>query len=90
MLLRLVDYLKSRRITALFTNLTAGGGHPEETDAAISSMIDTWLLLQQVREDRHRLRTLEIIKSRGMPHSDQICHFRLTPDGIALEAGVRN
>jgi circadian clock protein KaiC len=90
MLLRLVDYLKSRRITALFTNLTAGGDHPEETDAAISSMIDTWLLLQQVREGRHRLRTLEIIKSRGMPHSDLICYFRLTPDGIALEADIRS
>lgn len=90
MLLRLVDYLKARRITALFTNLTAGGSHPEETDAAISSMIDTWLLLQQVREEQHRLRTLEIIKSRGMPHSDQICHFRITADGIALEPAERH
>lgn len=86
MLLRLVDHLKSRGITALFTNLTAGGAHPEETDTAISSLIDTWLLLRQIHLAQHRQRTLEIIKSRGMAHSDRICIFALTADGIALEA----
>ncbi|MEX2480375.1 MAG: circadian clock protein KaiC [Gammaproteobacteria bacterium] len=86
MLLRLVDYLKSRHITALFTNLTAGGDHPEETDTAISSLIDTWLLLQRIHVAQHRQRTLEIIKSRGMAHSDRISAFRLTAHGIALEA----
>jgi len=83
---RLVDYVKSRHITALFTNLTAGGAHPEETDTAISSLIDTWLLLRQIRVAQHRQRTLEIIKSRGMAHSDRVCAFHLTPHGIALAA----
>ena len=48
MLLRLIDFLKSKQITALFTHLTSGGGATEATDVGISSLIDTWLLVRDV------------------------------------------
>lgn len=46
MLLRLVDALKLKGITSFFTNLTAGGGAQAQTEVAISSLIDTWLLVR--------------------------------------------
>jgi circadian clock protein KaiC len=84
MLLRLVDVLKLRCITALFTSLTTGGHSLEQTDVAISSLIDTWLLVRDMESGGERNRGLYILKSRGMAHSNQIREFSLTAQGIAL------
>jgi circadian clock protein KaiC len=85
MLLRLVDFLKSKRITALFTNLTHGGNHSEATDVGISSLIDTWLLVRDIELGGERNRGLYVLKSRGMKHSNQIREFIMTAEGIQLE-----
>ncbi len=84
MLMRLVDFLKMKQITGLFTNLTAGGGALEQTDIAISSLIDTWLLLRDIEIGGERNRGLYILKSRGMAHSNQIREFLITDHGIEL------
>lgn len=84
MLMRLVDYLKFKQITALFTSLTAGGEALERTDVAISSLIDTWLLLTDIESGGERNRGLYILKSRGMAHSNQIREYLLTDQGIEL------
>ena len=85
MLLRLVDYLKSQRITALFTSLTAlDSGTLEQTDVGISSVMDTWLLLRDIELGGERNRGLYVLKSRGMAHSNQIREFLLTDNGIDL------
>lgn len=84
MLLRLVDALKLRQITAFFTSLTAGGSALEQTDVAISSLIDTWLLVRDLESGGERNRGLYILKSRGMRHSNQIREFSLTAQGIEL------
>lgn len=84
MLLRIVDYLKMRNITAMFTSLTNGGKNQELTDMAISSLIDTWLLLRDIEIGGERNRGLYILKSRGMDHSNQIREFKLTDKGIDL------
>jgi circadian clock protein KaiC len=84
MLLRLVDYLKMKGITAFFTSLTAGDGGVEITDVYISSLIDTWLLLRDIEIGGERNRGLYVLKSRGMEHSNQIREFRLTNQGIEL------
>jgi circadian clock protein KaiC len=84
MLLRLVDYLKMRGITAFFTSLTAAGNTTEITDVYISSLIDTWLLLRDIEIGGERNRGLYVLKSRGMEHSNQIREFRLTNHGIEL------
>ena len=46
MLIRLVDFLKVQQITSLFTNLTLGGEPEERTGEAISSLMDTWIVLR--------------------------------------------
>jgi circadian clock protein KaiC len=85
MLLRLIDFLKSRQITAVFVNLTAGGNAWERTDLGISSLIDTWILLRDIELAGERNRGLYVLKSRGMKHSNQIREFLLTSDGIELK-----
>jgi circadian clock protein KaiC len=84
MLLRLVDFLKSKRITALFTHLTHGGDHTEATDVGISSLMDSWLLVRDIELGGERNRGLYVLKSRGMKHSNQIREFVITPEGIEL------
>jgi circadian clock protein KaiC len=85
MLLRLIDMLKSRQITAMFVNLTAGGDAWEKTDVGVSSLIDTWILLRDIELAGERNRGLYVLKSRGMKHSNQIREFIITAEGIRLE-----
>jgi circadian clock protein KaiC len=84
MLLRLVDFLKMKNITAFFASLSDAGATQEFTDTAISSLIDTWLLLRDIEIGGERNRGLYILKSRGMDHSNQIREFLLTDHGIEL------
>jgi circadian clock protein KaiC len=84
MLMRLVDFLKQQQITGLFTSLTSGGDAIEQTDVAISSLIDTWLLLRNIELGGERNRGVYVLKSRGMAHSNQIREFLLTEHGIEL------
>ncbi|MCJ7554724.1 MAG: circadian clock protein KaiC [Ignavibacteriaceae bacterium] len=84
MLLRLVDFLKMKRVTAFFTSLTSETAGMEIPDVHISSLIDTWLLVRDLEIGGERNRGLYILKSRGMAHSNQIREFRLTNHGIEL------
>lgn len=84
MLTRLVDFLKSRGITALFTSLTSDSSNPENTEVGISSLMDTWLLLRNLEANGERNRGLYVLKSRGMAHSNQIREFALSDQGAKL------
>ena len=85
MLLRLVDFLKSQQITALFTSLSSPDmKNLEQTDVGISSIMDSWLLLRDIELGGERNRGLYVLKSRGMAHSNQIREFVLTDKGIDL------
>jgi circadian clock protein KaiC len=84
MLLRLVDFMKMKQITAFFTSLTSANENIEITGVYISSLIDTWLLLRDIEIGGERNRALYVLKSRGMSHSNQIREFKLTNDGIKL------
>jgi hypothetical protein len=87
MLTRLVDFLKTRQITAIFTSLTAGSGTLEANEADISSLMDTWVLLKTIEVGGELNRALYVLKSRGMAHSNQIREFLLTDDGLRLLDG---
>lgn len=84
MVLRLVDALKSKQVTALFTNLTHGNLDEARTDITISSLMDSWLLLYNREKNGEHNRQLYLLKSRGMAHSNQVREFLLTGDGIRL------
>jgi circadian clock protein KaiC len=84
MLTRLIDFLKINQITSLFNTLTTSGGPLEQSEVGISSLTDTWLLLRAIEINGERNRGLYVLKSRGMPHSNQIREFLLTDKGISL------
>ena len=84
MLTRLIDYLKLERITAVLTCLTNANHGLENTDADVSSLADTWLLLRDIELGGERNRAMYILKSRGMAHSNQLREFLLSEKGIEL------
>ena len=84
MLIRLLDMLKERQITALFTSLSQASGNLEKSEVGISSLMDTWILLRDVELNGERNRCIYALKSRGMPHSNQVREFLLTSQGIKL------
>jgi circadian clock protein KaiC len=89
MLTRLIDFLKTRAVTALFTSLTSSAEVAETTETLISSLMDTWILVAIDTLDNQRNRKLYVLKSRGMPHSDEVRPFRFTSKGIELIPSTR-
>jgi circadian clock protein KaiC len=84
MLTRLIDFLKSRQITAMLTSLTSGGHDVEDSEVDVSSLMDAWLLVKNIEYNGERNRGLYILKARGIGHSNQIREFLLTDHGIQL------
>jgi len=84
MLLRLMDDMKRKGITAFVNDLTAGGAFHEASDIGISSLTDTWLLLRDIERRGERSHALYVLKSRGMKHSNQIREFLLSDEGVVL------
>jgi circadian clock protein KaiC len=83
MVLRLVDFLKARNVTALFTHLGVSTENIT-TELQISSLMDTWLLLYNRESNGEHNRQLYLLKARGMGHSNQVREFIMSPDGIRL------
>lgn len=85
MLVRLIDFFKMQEITALLTSLTNGDEFLEQTSVDISSIVDTWLLLRDLELEGERNRVINVLKSRGMAHSNQLREFLLTSHGVELQ-----
>ncbi len=83
-LMRLIDFLKKHQITALFTSLVSGAVIEEDSQVGVSSLMDTWLLLRNVEFNGERNRTLYVVKSRGMHHSNQVREFLIGRGGLDL------
>ena len=85
MLTRFVDYLKTEHITVLFTAaITVGSIARNPSDEGISSMVDTWIMVQDVEFEDERNRSLYVMKSRGMNHSKEVREFIISSKGINL------
>ena len=84
MLSRLIDHFKSNGVTTFFTSLVAKGSYEENSGVGISSLMDTWLQLEDIEKSGEHNRGLFILKSRGMAHSNQIREFLLSDRGIDL------
>jgi circadian clock protein KaiC len=84
MVTRLVDYLKAGQVTTLFTSLTQGGHALQQSEASMSSLMDSWLLLQDFEGNGERNRVLYVLKARGMAHSNQVREFLISDRGIDL------
>lgn len=87
MLTRLIDLLKTHKITAMFTNLSLSG--EEITSTEISSLMDAWLSLKEIEVDGARQRVMYVLKARGMAHSNRVHRFTISDQGIQIEDEVR-
>jgi circadian clock protein KaiC len=83
-LLRMIDLLKGRGITAVFTSLRLEKSGDQADDLGVSSLMDVWIKLLHIEANGERSRTLYVIKSRGMRHSHQVREFLMSGEGIAL------
>jgi len=91
MLTRFVDYLKTEQITVMFTAaITLGSIERNPSDEGISSMVDTWMMVQDVESGGERTRSLYVMKSRGMVHSKEVREFIISSKGITLTPFVRS
>jgi circadian clock protein KaiC len=84
MVTRLIDFLKGGQVTSLFTSLTHGGHALQQSEIAMSSLMDSWLLLQDFEGNGERNRVLYVLKARGMAHSNQVREFLISNRGIDL------
>ncbi|HYV83903.1 MAG TPA: circadian clock protein KaiC, partial [Pyrinomonadaceae bacterium] len=84
MLTRLIDFLKMKQITGMFTSLTSSSSAMEDSEVDVSSLMDAWLLVKTIESNGERNRGLYILKARGIAHSNQVREFLLTRNGIEL------
>ena len=84
MLTRLIDFLKIKQITAMFTSLTSAQTEIEDSEVGVSSLMDAWVLVKNIESNGERNRGLYILKARGIAHSNQVREFLLTSSGIEL------
>ncbi len=86
MIVRLIDFLKMNGITAVMTALIPAGGQSETTGVNISSLVDTWIMLQNREINGIRARSLSVVKARGMGHSNQTHEFVMSKNGVELKS----
>ena len=84
MLTRLIYFLKSKGITAIFTAEIKNNNELDAPDEGISSLIDTWALVRDIENNGERNRGLYILKSRGMNHSNKVREFVINNKGLKL------
>ena len=87
MLLRLVDFLQNEGITVMLTALTSI--LDERMDEGVSSLVDTWISVRDIEANGERNRTLYIMKSRGMKHSNKVREFVISSKGLDLIEAYR-
>ena len=81
----MIDALKSKGITGLFTSLVSSTAHNDTSgEIGVSSLIDTWIVMRELEEDegKRRIRGLYIVKSRGMGHSSDVHKLILSDEGM--------
>ncbi len=84
-LMRLLNFLKERGITTILTNQTSGSkAQMEISGNGISSMVDTVILIDYIHKEGETSRTLQVLKSRGSKHSNQVRELRIEGDGIHI------
>ena len=86
MIVRLVDFFKMNGITAIMTALIPTGEETQTTGVNVSSLVDTWLTLQNTEIKGERARALSVVKARGMGHSNQLHEFVMSNKGVELKS----
>jgi circadian clock protein KaiC len=87
----LTSFLKHEEITGLFTSTTASlMGGDSITDAHISTLTDSIILLRYVEMFGEMKRGLTVLKMRGSRHDKRIREFSIDGTGMHLGSPFRN
>jgi circadian clock protein KaiC len=81
---RIADMLKSRGITALLTSILPSDDEIAAERFGISSTMDVWIAVRTVASNGERNCLLEVIKARGIAHSNQLREFVISDGGLGL------
>ena len=66
MLTRFIDYLKTKQVTVMFSAaITIGSISQNPSDEGISSMLDTWIMVEDLELEGERNRSMYVMKSRA-------------------------
>lgn len=85
LLLRVIDFIKSKGITVVMSSLTPGSGTSEETETEVSSIVDTWIIIRFRRTQGGRRRQLYVHKARGIGHTQSMGELVLSDSGVAVK-----
>ncbi|MFZ1107720.1 MAG: circadian clock protein KaiC [Rhodomicrobium sp.] len=83
MVLRLIDYLKSAGATALYLSVQ---DEDDKSNLSISSLMDSWITVRNLRKENGLERQLFIAKSRGMAHSADVRKLSIGAQGVQVSA----
>lgn len=82
---RILEVARARNITTILTSLTnEDDPEGEATIAHVSTIADTWIVLDYNVRGGERNRSISIVKSRGSGHSNQQRELLLSSNGIEL------
>ena len=82
----LISFLKQEQIATFLTSTTSGlSGGPSVTDAHVSTLTDTILLLRYVEADGRVERALHVLKMRGSRHDTHVRRYQITDDGMKID-----
>ena len=80
MLTRLIDFLKSNHITALFTDLRTN----KESSEGVTSLADIWIIIRTKIENNEREKRVYVRKARGIAHSMQEKKLLISKKGVEI------
>ena len=86
----LTAFVKDQEMAGLFTSTTALLGGTSVTEAHISSICDSIVLLRYVEVYGEMRRALTVLKMRGSPHDKEIREFNIDGSGMHLGKAFRN
>jgi circadian clock protein KaiC len=90
-LTKFIDHVKTKKITIMLTGaITLGSISRVPSDEGISSMVDTWVMIDDVEIEYERIRFVYVMKSRGMNHSKEVRELKISSEGISLLPISRN
>jgi circadian clock protein KaiC len=83
-IVRLADFMKVNGVTVMLTALMELGGAAQSTSVGISSLIDAWVALSSRSDKGLRVRSLSVVKARGMAHSSRSHELVISNQGIEI------
>ena len=82
-----INALKREGLTAFLTRESFAFPHPQtEPDPGIGFLVDSYSLLRYVEIESEMRRAMLILKMRGSDHARDIREFRITGEGVQVEA----